>query len=225
MTTVSANDDRYHNRDMLAPQPGQFLSSGTGNQAEAARSVLLAGVGGQGILLASNILARAALLARYDVKTNEVHGMAQRGGSVVAEIRFGKTVYSPLIAPGGADVLASLEEMEALRYARYLSPNGMAMVSTLRIIPTTVSSGLAKYPQNLPDKLRKAFRNLKRLDVAAAAEKVGNSKAGNLALLGAVSTALDFDQDLWRQAIGLCVKAKFVDMNLRAFRLGRELAA
>lgn len=188
-------------------------------------SIIMTGVGGQGILLASTILARAALLAGYDVKTNEVHGMAQRGGSVVAEIRYGSKVYSPLIAPQGACVLASLEQMEALRYAHYLSPNGVAVVSKLRLIPTTVSAGLAKYPENIEERLRKSFRNLKFIDAAGAAEKAGNSKANNLVILGATSTALDFPEALWEEAIKECVKPKFVDLNILAFKLGREMVA
>ena len=188
-------------------------------------SVILTGVGGQGILLASNILARTALLAGHDVKTNEVHGMAQRGGSVVAEIRYGDKVYSPLIEPMGACALASLEQMEALRYAHYLSPNGLAVVSKLRLIPTTVSSGMGKYPENVEDRLKKSFRNLKYIDAAKAAEKTGNPKTNNLVVLGALSTALDFPESLWEDAIKVCVKTKFIDINIRAFNLGKQLVA
>ena len=188
-------------------------------------SVLLTGVGGQGILLASNILARAALLAGYDVKTNEVHGMAQRGGSGVAEIRYGPKVYSPLIAPMSAIAIASLEQMEALRYAHFLSPNGTAVVSKLRLVPTTVSSGQGKYPDDMGERLRKAFKNLKYIDAPAAAEKAGNPRTNNLVVLGSLSTCLDFTQELWEKAIAQCVKPKLVDINLTAFSLGRELVA
>ncbi|MCC8189744.1 MAG: indolepyruvate oxidoreductase subunit beta [Planctomycetes bacterium] len=186
-------------------------------------SVILTGVGGQGILLASTILARTALLAGHDVKTNEVHGMAQRGGSVVAEIRYGATVHSPLIEPMGACALASLEQMEALRYAHYLSPNGLAVVSRLRLVPTTVSSGLGTYPDNIEERLRKSFRNLKYIDAAAAADKAGNPKTNNLVVLGALSTGLEFPDALWEEAIRACVKPRFVDINLRAFTLGKRL--
>ena len=187
--------------------------------------MLIAGVGGQGILLASNILARAALMAGHDVKTNEVHGMAQRGGSVVAEIRFGKKVYSPLISPLDADILASLEEMEALRYASYLAAGGLAVVSTLRLIPATVSSGQAKYPGNMEEALGKTFSKLKRVDMEAVAAKTGNARTGNLALLGALSAFLDFGDSLWHDAIKACVKPGVLEVNLMAFRLGREMAA
>ncbi len=186
-------------------------------------SVLLVGVGGQGILLASNILARAALLAGHDVKTNEVHGMAQRGGSVVAEIRYGAKVHSPLIEPRSALALAALEQIEALRYAHYLSPNGVAVVSKLRLIPTTVSSGMGKYPEDIAERLKRTFRNLKYIDAAAAAEKAGNAKTNNLVVLGCLSGALDFPESLWEKAIAECVKPKFVDINVLAFNMGREL--
>lgn len=189
------------------------------------KSVLLVGVGGQGILLASTILARAALLAGNDVKTNEVHGMAQRGGSVVAEIRYGPKVHSPLIEPGRAACLASLERMEALRYAHYLEPNGLAVVSALSLIPTTVSSGMGKYPEDIDERLARAFPRLKTLDAARAAEALGNPKTSNLVVLGALSTGLELAPEAWREAIGQSVKGKFVDINLAAFEKGRELAA
>ncbi len=188
-------------------------------------SVILTGVGGQGILLASNILARAALLAGHDVKTNEVHGMAQRGGSVVAEIRYGDKVHSPLLAPVSAIALASLEQLEALRYAHFLASNGTAVVSKLRLVPTTVSSGQGAYPEDMEDRLRRAFKNLKYIDAPAAAAKTGNPKTNNLVVLGALSPSLDFAEPIWSRAIEQCVKPKFVDINLEAFNLGRELVA
>ena len=187
------------------------------------KSVLLTGVGGQGILLASNVLARAALFAGHDVKTNEVHGMAQRGGSVVAEIRYGEKVHSPLIEPRSAIAIASLEQMEALRYAHYLSPNGVAVVSKLRLVPTTVSSGMGAYPDDMEDRLKRSFRQLKYIDAAAAAEKAGNAKANNMVILGCLSGVLDFSDDVWEKAIRHCVKPKLVDMNILAFTLGKEL--
>ncbi|MCD8138403.1 MAG: indolepyruvate oxidoreductase subunit beta [Planctomycetaceae bacterium] len=189
------------------------------------KSVILTGVGGQGILLASNILARVALLAGHDVKTNEVHGMAQRGGSVVAEIRYGDKVHSPLLSPLGACALASLEQLEALRYAHFLAPSGTAVVSRLRLIPTTVSSGMGTYPDDIEERLIKSFKNLKYIDAASAAERAGNPKSNNLVVLGALSTCLDFPEDLWGKAIADCVKPKFVDINITAFTLGRELVA
>lgn len=186
-------------------------------------SVILVGVGGQGILLASNVLARTALLAGHDVKTNEVHGMAQRGGSVVAEIRYGDKVRSPLLAPLGASALVALEQLEALRYAHFLAPSGTAVVSSLRLIPTTVSSGTAKYPEDIKDRLRRSFHRLKYIDAAGAAEKLGNVRANNMVILGALSPVLKFSTDLWEKAIAQCVKPQHLDLNLAAFKAGREL--
>ena len=188
------------------------------------QSVILAGVGGQGILLASTVLARAALMAGNDVKTNEIHGMAQRGGSVVAEVRYGEKVHSPLVEPGTACALASLEQMEALRYAHYLRPGGLAVVARIKIVPTTVSSGMGKYPDDIADRLARAFPNLRYIDAAEAAEKAGSPKTNNLVVLGALSNGLDFPEALWKKAIGECVKPKFLDMNLLAFDLGRRAA-
>lgn len=187
------------------------------------QSVILTGVGGQGILLASTILARTALLAGHDVKTNEVHGMAQRGGSVVAEIRYGKKVRSPLIAPLGAVALVALEQLEALRYAHFLAPSGTAVVSKFRLIPTTVSSGMGKYPENMEERLRRSFRRLKYIDAVGSAEELGNSRTANLVVLGALSTVLDFGEGLWEEAIGKSVKPQFLELNLAAFKTGRKL--
>ena len=213
-------------RRLLSESSGRIVPSGSWRPApDRVRGVLIAGVGGQGILLASGILARAAMMAGHDVKTNEVHGMAQRGGSVVAEIRFGKKVHSPLISRLDADVMASLEEMEALRHANYLAPGGVAVVSTLRLTPASVSSGLARNPGNLDESLRKAFPNLRRVDMAAVAERTGSGRAVNLAVLGAVSAFLDFGESIWLDAVRHCVKPAFLDLNLAAFALGREMAA
>ena len=188
------------------------------------QSVVLAGVGGQGILLASTVLARAALMSGYDVKTNEVHGMAQRGGSVVAEIRYGKKVNSPLVEPGTVCAFASLEQIEALRYAHYLKPNALAVVAKIQLVPTTVSSGAGKYPADIGERLSRAFPNLRYIDAADAAARAGNPKTNNMVVLGALSVGLDFPEDLWQKALGACVKPRFLDMNILAFNLGRKLA-
>ncbi len=184
-------------------------------------SVVLAGVGGQGILLASEIVARAAMSAGFDVKTNEVHGMAQRGGSVLAQIRFGARVNSPLVALGTAQALASLERIEGLRHAEYLAPDGLAVVSSQMVIPVTVSSGTAKYPEDAEAKLRQVFRRLIYLDADRIASELGNLKASNVVLMGALSTGLELPVEAWQAAIRRSVKEKFVDLNLRAFATGR----
>jgi indolepyruvate ferredoxin oxidoreductase beta subunit len=186
-------------------------------------SVVLVGVGGQGILLATQITARAALLAGHDVKTNEVHGMAQRGGTVVAQLRFGKKVYSPLVPEGTARVLASLERIEALRLCHYLAPDGLAVVSTQAIIPVTVSSGQALYPTDVEARLRRVFPRLVYVDAIGIAEKLCEPRTANVILLGAMSTALPLPQDIWQEAIMQTVKPEFHEINLRAFQEGMAL--
>jgi indolepyruvate ferredoxin oxidoreductase, beta subunit len=184
------------------------------------QSVVLAGVGGQGILLASEILAKAAMAAGYDVKTNEVHGMAQRGGSVVAQVRFGAEVHSPLVARGTARVLGSLEQVEALRFWEYLAQNGLAVVNAQAVVPVTVSSGSAKYPEDVEARLRRAVPRLVYMNAAEEALKLGDIRAANTVLLGAISKGLDLPIDAWQEAIASSVKAKLVDLNIRAFELG-----
>ena len=186
-------------------------------------SIVLVGVGGQGILLATQIIARAAIVDGHDVKTNEVHGMAQRGGSVVAQVRYGQHVYSPLVPEGTAQVLASLERIEALRFAGYLAPGGLAVVSSQAIIPVTVSSGQAVYPEDAEDRLRAAFARLAYIDAIGVAEKLCDSRVANVILLGALSTALRLPQECWSEAIAQRVKPAYQEMNLRAFQEGRRL--
>lgn len=183
-------------------------------------SVVLAGVGGQGILLASEICAKAATCAGYDVKTNEVHGMAQRGGSVIGQIRYGEKVYSPLVARGEANVLMSLERIEALRWAEYLCPDGLAVVNAQVIVPVTASSGGALYPEDALERLKKTFLRLIYLDANHLALELGNPRAANVVLLGAMSTALNIPLEAWQEAIRHCVKPNYVDLNLNAFSLG-----
>ena len=184
-------------------------------------SVVLVGVGGQGILLASEIVAQAAVVAGFDVKTNEVHGMAQRGGSVIAQIRYGQEVHSPVIAKGAASVLGSLERMETLRYTDYLTEDGLAVVSSQKIVPVTASSGSVAYPEIDEELLRRYFPRLVYLDAVGEAAKLGNPKAANAILLGAMSLQLELPLDAWETAIRKSVKEKFVDVNLQAFHCGR----
>lgn len=186
--------------------------------------VVLSGVGGQGILLASEIVAQAAVHAGFDVKTNEVHGMAQRGGSVIAQIRFGEKEYSPLVAEGEATVLVALECVEGLRFHRYLKPDGLAVVSRQRIIPVSVSSGSAVYPDDIEERLRAAYKRLVYVDAARMAGGLGNAQAANVVLIGAMSTALELSVESWEHAIRECVKPQFVDVNMAAFAVGRDLA-
>jgi len=188
------------------------------------RSIVLVGVGGQGILLGSEILAQAAMLQGYEVKTNEVHGMAQRGGSVMAQIRYGHEVKSPLVPKNAAHILGALEKIEALRYADYLRPDGLAAVSTQAILPVTVSSGAARYPDDAEAeaRLRRTFPRLVYIDAAKIARSLGDIRAANIVLLGAISRGLDLPDETWEKAIGLCVKEKFLKTNLLAFAAGRD---
>lgn len=186
-------------------------------------SVVLVGVGGQGILLGSEIVARAAMHAGFKVKTNEVHGMAQRGGSVVAQIRYGREVHSPLVEEGTARVLGSFERVEAIRFAHYLAPDGLAVVSSQMIVPVTVSSGSgAAYPTDAEDRLKAVFKRLVYLDASKIAVELGNIKTANVVILGAISAGLDLPIEAWQEAIKSSVAEKFREINLKAFAKGRE---
>ncbi|MDR0933287.1 MAG: indolepyruvate oxidoreductase subunit beta [Victivallales bacterium] len=187
-------------------------------------NILLTGVGGQGILLAARIIASAAQNAGFDVTTNEIHGMAQRGGSVTAQIRYGQEVLSPLILEGTADAFGALEPIEALRYSHYLKPEATAVVASRPIIPITVSSGQAVYPDNLKERLNKTFPKLKFIDFdAIALEKFKNIKVANTILLGTLSTGLSLPGNAWSNAIAQCVKSAYVELNENAFEYGRNL--
>ena len=187
------------------------------------KSIVLVGVGGQGILLASEILARAAMLEGFEVKTNEVHGMAQRGGSVVAQVRYGPVVHSPLVARGTAHVLGALEQIEALRFAEFLRPDGLAVVNAQAIVPVSVSSGAARYPVDVESRLQAAFPRLAYIRAAEAAAALGNVQATNIVVLGAVSKGLDLPDRAWQEAIVSSVKEKLRELNLRAFEMGRSM--
>ncbi len=187
------------------------------------KSLVLVGVGGQGILLASQIIARTMMASGYDVKMNEIHGMAQRGGSVIAQIRFGQDVASPLVPKHSARALVALEKIEVLRFIDYLAPDGLAVVSDQEIIPVTASGGKVPYPQLGEDDLRKVCPNLLYVHALALAEELGNPRAANTILLGAMSNLFSFPVENWEASIRSCVKPKFVDVNLKAFELGRNM--
>jgi indolepyruvate ferredoxin oxidoreductase beta subunit len=186
-------------------------------------SVVLVGVGGQGILLASEIVAQAAVAAGFDVKTNEVHGMAQRGGSVIAQIRYGKEVFSPLMPRKTAKVLGSLERIECLRYLDYLADDGVAIVSDQKIVPVTASTGGTPYPDVDEPMLAKFFPKLVYLHALEIATALGNVKTANIVLLGTLSTYLDLPESAWETAIKRSVKEKFAAVNLAAFQKGRAV--
>ncbi len=184
-------------------------------------NIILAGVGGQGILLSAQLIAAAAAAAGLDVKTNEIHGMAQRGGSVIALVKFGEKVHSPLILEGTATLLGAFEMIEALRNAHWLASDGTAVVARDKVIPVTVSSGKAAYPEDVEDRLKKVFPCLELRDVTAMAKELGNSRVANTILTGMISRHLELPEEVWTEAIKSCVKPKFIDINLKAFELGR----
>lgn len=183
-------------------------------------NVSLVGVGGQGILLTSDVLALAALHAGYDVKKSEIHGMSQRGGSVISQVRFGAKVFSPIIPDGESDILVSFERTEALRFAHLAKPGATILVNDMERIPVTVSSGLQPPIQDADQRLA-AYPGLVLLDANPLALKAGNLRAANVVLVGALSTLVPFDEEHWQAALRERIPAKFLDVNLRAFDLGR----
>ena len=176
-------------------------------------NILIVGVGGQGTLLASVLLGNLALAKGYDVKLSEVHGMAQRGGSVVS---------SPLIEKGDADVIIAFEELEAFRWLPYLKKGGSMYVNTQQILPMPVIMGEAEYPEDIIEKIGRKAGSIKAFDALSIAEECGSDKAVNVVLLGAASNDLPFDEDAWIEVIENNVKPKFIDLNKEAFAKGRK---
>ncbi|MDD6066306.1 MAG: indolepyruvate oxidoreductase subunit beta [Firmicutes bacterium] len=185
------------------------------------KNVMIVGVGGQGSLLASKLLGYLLLNEGYDVKVSEVHGMSQRGGSVVTYVRFGEKVYSPVIDKGEADFIVSFEKLEAARYVEYLKRDGRIVVNTQQIDPMPVIIGAASYPENLIEKMQEKGIAVDAMDCLSLAEQAGSAKAVNLVLMGRLSRYFDIPEEKWINAIEQCVPAKFVEMNKRAFALGR----
>lgn len=185
------------------------------------KNIMIVGVGGQGSLLASKLLGHLLLKEGYDVKVSEVHGMSQRGGSVVTYVRFGEKVYSPVIDKGEADFIVSFEKLEAARYLEFLKPDGRIVVNTQQIDPMPVITGAMEYPKDLVEKMESKNITVDAMDCLTLAEQAGSSKAVNLVLMGRLSKYFDIPEEKWLQAIEECVPAKFVDMNRKAFMLGR----
>lgn len=184
-------------------------------------SVLLAGVGGQGIIRASDILCLVMMAAGLDVKKSEVHGMAQRGGCVTSHVRYGKKVYSPLAKKGDVDILVSFEKLETLRYLEYVHPEGMVIINEEEFYPPSVNLGLAAYPDGIEAMVGERFTRVKVLNAVDIAVRAGNAKAANTALLGALSTAVAVSEEIWEAVLRREFPEKAVDANLAAFRLGR----
>ncbi len=187
------------------------------------RSIMIVGVGGQGSLLASKLLGRLLLTKGYDIKVSEVHGMSQRGGSVVTYVRFGDKVYSPVIDKGQADYIVSFELLEAARWTEYLKPGGRIVTNTQQINPMPVITGAAEYPEGLADQMRAAGIDVDAFDALSLAEQAGSTKAVNIVLMGHLSNYFaDFSEEEWRTALEQSVPAKFLALNQKAFTLGRE---
>ena len=188
-------------------------------------NISLVGVGGQGTLLASEILCQVALLSGRDVKKSEVHGMAQRGGSVVSQVRMGEKIHSPLIGIGETDVLIAFEKVEALRHAHFLSPTGVAMVNDQEIRPVTVSSGQAQWPEDIDGKLKSTFPKLELIPALDIARTLGSVRIVNVVMIGALSNHLGIPEDTWRDAITALVNPRFLELNLKAFDAGRAASS
>jgi indolepyruvate ferredoxin oxidoreductase beta subunit len=184
------------------------------------KSILFAGVGGQGILRASDIICEVIMEAGLDVKKSEVHGMAQRGGCVTSHVRYGKKVYSPLAEPGSIQTLISFEKMEALRYLRFLKKDAAIIVNTEEIYPPAVNMGDAPYPEDAVSFLKEYYAKVIYFNAAELAQRAGNIKTANVVLLGAVSNLMNIDQSLWQSVIKKSFPEKLVKMNLVAFQMG-----
>lgn len=185
------------------------------------KNIMIVGVGGQGSLLASKLLGHLLLTEGYDVKVSEVHGMSQRGGSVVTYVRFGEKVYSPVIDKGEADFIVSFEKLEAARYVQYLKKGGRIVVNTQEIDPMPVIIGAAEYPENLIEKIQALDIQVDAMDCLSLANEAGSVKAVNIVLMGRLSKYFDIPVEKWEKAIEDCVPAKFVELNKKAFHLGR----
>ncbi|HEX3016219.1 MAG TPA: indolepyruvate oxidoreductase subunit beta [Desulfobacteria bacterium] len=187
-------------------------------------SILLVGVGGQGTILAAKILSQVAMQQKLDVKMSEVHGMSQRGGSVITYVKFGPQVFSPLIEPGEADYIVSFEKLESLRWAHYLKPGGTLVVNEQEIYPLPVLTGAANYPDHIFDRL--AAKNIKvvKCNAARLAEQCGNIKAANVVLMGVLAHESAISKQAWLEAIEQKVPARFLALNKAAFEVGYSLA-
>ncbi len=183
------------------------------------KSIMIVGVGGQGSLLASTLLGKLLVTEGYDVKVSEVHGMSQRGGSVVTYVRFGEKVYSPIIEKGAADCIISFEKLEAARWVEYLKDGGVIITNTQQIDPMPVVIGAAKYPTEILSDLSEKVE-VDALDALTLANEAGSSRAVNIVLMGRLARQLDIPYEKWEEALKMVVKPKFIDINLKAFALG-----
>ncbi len=192
--------------------------------ANDVKSIMIVGVGGQGSLLASKLLGHVLVSQGYDAKVSEVHGMSQRGGSVVTYVKYGEKVYSPTVEPGEADLIIAFELLEAARYITYLKKGGTIIVSSQHIDPMPVITGAASYPEDIEGKIKALGIRLVEVDALNLALQAGNAKSVNVVLMGVLSHHLQFKKEVWAKAIAECVPAKFLELNQRAFDIGVNAA-
>ena len=185
------------------------------------KNIIIVGVGGQGSLLASKILGHLLLSQGYDVKVSEVHGMSQRGGSVITYVRFGDKVYSPVVDKGEADFIVSFEILETARWLDYLKPDGQIVTNTQQIDPMPVITGAAKYPENLVEKMKAKNFKVDAMNCLELAKKAGSQKAVNIVLLGRLSHYFDIPEEAWQKSLEANVPPKFLELNKKAFELGK----
>lgn len=188
----------------------------------AGKSIMLVGVGGQGIIRASDILSSVIMDAGYDVKKSEVHGMAQRGGCVSSHVRYADKVFSPIAMKGGVDLLVSFEKLETLRYLDYLTPEGKIIINNEEIYPPSVYMGEGEYPSNMIETIHKYFNDINLVDASSMAEGAGDKRMTNTVMLGALSVHLPVDQTLWEEVLMRTFSDKMAKMNLSAFSMGRK---
>ena len=189
---------------------------------DQATNVLVAGVGGQGVILASDIMSDVFMEAGYDVKKSEIHGMAMRGGIVTSHFRFGKKVYSPLIKEGEVDILFAFEQLEGLRWINHLRPQGKIIMNDHKVNPPIVNLGEMEYPRNIPETIRSKFKEFYLIKGTEIALRVGDIRAANVVLLGAMSKFFEIDQELWLKAILNYLPPKVHEVNRKAFAAGRD---
>ena len=187
------------------------------------KNIMIVGVGGQGTLLASKLMGKAFVEKGFDVKVSEVHGMSQRGGSVVTYVRYGEKVYSPIVSEGTADVILAFEQLEALRWVSFLSPEGTLIYNTQQINPMPVITGAAQYPEEIDAKLREVSPKILSVDAAKLALEAGNIKSVNVVLIGVLAATLTIPKEDWVEALKKTVPPKFLELNLKAFELGYSL--
>ena len=187
------------------------------------KSALLVGVGGQGAILTAKVLVNGLMKAGYDVKMSEVHGMSQRGGSVSTQVHWGEKIHSPVIGKGAADIVVAFEKMEAVRYADYLKPDGVAVINDYEIVSSAIATGQCEYPAGCLEAMQGNFKCY-TLNAAKIAEELGSAKCMNIVLFGAMTAALKMDSIDWEAVIAETVPAKFKELNLNAYRAGRAAA-